>query len=112
MEAQRAETEAETLRSWNSLYTSYQLYRHCDDGAIAEGYDESVARILVDHWETLPRLNQIGSRHLSFRNFVLKHVGGTMDLDDLKKIGMNATDRCPSGLRSLCNDLKKGADAP
>src|SRR5438128_11983717 len=73
-EARRAETEADSLRSWDDLYRSYKLYRECDDAAIAEGYSESVARILVDHWSTLSRLAHLASRDAAFRRCVIKHV--------------------------------------
>ena len=52
-EGRRVMDEADRVRTWNALYKSYRLYRQCDDGAIAEGYSESVARILVDHWKSL-----------------------------------------------------------
>ncbi|SRR6266403_4901305 len=108
--AQRAETEAETLRRWDDLYKSYTLYRQCDDGAIGEGYSESVARILVDHWKTLPRLAHLASKDADFRRFVLKHVDETLNLEDVKRIRANAENRCPIGLRDLCHDLRKQAD--
>jgi hypothetical protein len=73
-DARRAEAQAETLRSWDDLYKSYTFYRQCDDAAIAEGYSESVARILVDHWITLPRLAQLARKDNEFRHFVIKQV--------------------------------------
>jgi hypothetical protein len=110
VEAQRAEAEAETLRSWDDLYKSYGLYRQCDDGAIGEGYSESVARILVDHWITLPQLARLGSKDTGFRRFVLRHIDETLNLDDVKTIRANAKNQCPSGLRHLCDDLGKQAE--
>jgi hypothetical protein len=111
-EAQQAEIEAATFRTWDALYKSYKLHRHCDDGAIAEGYSESVARILVDHWKTLPQLAHLARNDQKFRRFVLRHVDGTLNMDDVKKISANAKTRCPVGLRVLCDDLRKEADAP
>lgn len=108
-EGKLAEADAETLRDWDSLQKSYAQYNNCDDGAIAEGYSESVARILVDHWETLPRLADLGKKNHSFQAFVLKHVDATINSDDIKKIAENAKTRCPSGLGGLCDDLKKQA---
>jgi hypothetical protein len=109
-EAQRAETQASTLRSWDDLYGSYKLYNHCDDGAIAEGYSEAVARILVDHWNTLSRLAEIARKDTDFRRFVLKHIDETLNLEDVKSIRANAEKRCPSGLRDLCRDVRKQAE--
>ena len=65
-ESQRAESEADTLRTWNALYKSFKSYGQCDDGAISEGYSESVARILVDHWNTLPELAHLVRKDAEF----------------------------------------------
>lgn len=108
-EGRLAEAEAVTLRTWDSLYQSYKHYENCDDGAIAEGYSESVARVLVDHWETLPRLAALVKSSPEFRAFVFKHVDSTLNSDNIKQIAKNAKTRCPAGLISLCNDLKKQA---
>ena len=109
-DAQSAETEAESLRSWDDLYKSYKRYRQCDDGAIWEGYSESVARILVDHWATLPRFGQLAHKDEGFRLFVLKHVDQTIDGEDARTIRANAEHACPGRLRDFCDDLMKQAN--
>jgi hypothetical protein len=110
IEAQRAESEAVMLRSWDDLYGSYKRYKHCDDGAIAEGYSEAVARIIVDHWNTLSRLADITRKDTDFRRFVLKHIDETLSFEDIKNIRANADKKCPSGLRDLCRDIRKQAE--
>jgi hypothetical protein len=110
-EAQHAEMEAGTVRSWDALHKLYKSYRHCDDGAIAEGFSESVARILVDHWDTLLRLAEITAKAAPFQRFVLLHVDSTLDTNDLKTISRNAKTKCPSELRTICAELKKKADS-
>ena len=108
-EEQHAEAQAETLRSWDDLYRSYTIFRQCDDGAIWEGYSESVARILVDHWVTLPRLAQLARKDKGFQRFVLKHVDETISGDDARRIEANAEHACPTLLRHLCDDLVQQA---
>jgi hypothetical protein len=103
--------EAVTLRSWDALYKSYKSYRHCDDGAVGEGYSESVARILVDHWGTLSRLAQLGNKDAEFRAFVVRHVDATLNMGDVEKIKTRAQSQCPNALRTLCSDLAKHADS-
>jgi hypothetical protein len=109
-EGRTALDEAVMLRSWDALYRSYTKFRYCDDGAIAEGYSESVARILADHWSTLPRFAKLSGKNAAFRAFVIRHLDATLDTDDLEKIKKNATNRCPSNLRNTCKDLAKQAD--
>jgi hypothetical protein len=111
-EAKRAETEADSFRSWKSLYKAFKLYGQCDDGAIAEGYSESVARTLVDHWQTLPQLGHLERADPQFRRFVIKHVDETLNAADFRAIAMNANNKCPIGLGSLCRDLRNRAESP
>lgn len=101
-EAQHAEDESDTLRSWNSLHSSFILYRQCDDGATGEGYSESVARILVDHWSTLSAFVSLSKKDAGFRQFVLNHIDATLDVDDLEKIRKDAQTRCPPESKDLC----------
>lgn len=110
-QATRAEAEADSLRTWDALYRSYRAYRECDDGAIAEGYSESVARILTDHWSTLPRLARLAKKDDQFWHFVLDHIDASDDPDDLQAIKRHAESRCPAGLRRICRELKRAADS-
>ena len=105
------EHQADNLRSWSALFHSYKLHGRCDDGAAAEGYSESVARILVDHWDTLSRLAELAEQDAGFRRFVYGHIDATLATKDLEKISANAKDSCPRGLRPLCSNLNKEADA-
>jgi hypothetical protein len=107
----RSLTEAVTPRSWDALYRSFSTYRNCDDGAVGEGFSESVARILADHWDTLPRLAAITKKDLAFRRFVMRHIDATLDPKDVEKIGEKANRECPTGLGSICNQILKQADA-
>jgi hypothetical protein len=111
-EAQRADAAVDTLNSWDRLYQWYKTYRGCDNGGPSEGYSEAVARNLVDRWQTLPRLAELMQKDKLFEGFVLKHLNQTLNDDDLKKISSNAESRCPAGLRRLCGDLKRQAEAP
>lgn len=100
-----------TLRTWDALYKSYTSYPSCDDGFIGENYSESVARILVDRWSTLPRLASLARENVDFQRFVLKHVDATLDMNDVKKIRTRAITQCPEGLHGLCKDLRSQADS-
>jgi hypothetical protein len=108
-QSRRAEAEADSLRTWVALHASYKLYQRCDDGAVGEGYSESVARILVDHWSTLPQLARLAKQDPGFRAFVMGHVDATLDMDDVRRIRHNAETRCPAGLKATCDDLAERA---
>jgi hypothetical protein len=104
----QVEKEASELRTWDALYNSYRKYGHCDDVDAAEGYSESKARILVDHWETLPRLAELIRKDKEFERFV--RVEETMDMQDVAKIRENAAHKCPPGLTNICDRLFQRAD--
>jgi hypothetical protein len=110
-EGRRAMDQADSLRTWDALYKSYHSYRNCDDGAIWEGYSESVVRILADHWSTLPRLDRLGRQDAEFRLFVIRHMDATLNTDDVVRVKHMAKTACPMGLNKLCSDLAKQADA-
>jgi hypothetical protein len=110
-QGRRALDQADSLRSWSALYVSYKEFRRCDTGAIAEGYSESVARIFVDHWASLPELDRIANTDAEFRSFVLRHLDATDNTDDIVAAKRNAHTRCPQLSQSLCRDLIKQADA-
>jgi hypothetical protein len=109
-ESRRALDQADTLRSWDALYRSYKTFGNCDDGAVGEGFSESVARILVEHWNTLSRLAQIAKKDGAFREFVIRHVDGTLNMDDVEKIKKDARKQCPTEQQTICMDLAKQAD--
>jgi hypothetical protein len=85
------------------------LYGQCNDGANGEASSASVARILVDHWATLPRLARLADKDPGFRRFVMSGVNATLDMSDMKQIKAKAT-TCPQNLAQLCADLSKQAD--
>ncbi len=41
----------------------------------------------------------------------MRHIDATLDVKDLEKIGEKATRECPTGLRSLCDQILKEANA-
>lgn len=108
-EAYQAESEASTVGSWSTLYTSFKRFGHCDDGAISEGYSDSVARLLTQHWDQIARLDSFAKKDRAFRLFVIRHIDDTVPIDDLKEIERNATTRCPYGLKRLCKSIAEAA---
>ncbi len=77
-EAEAAERAAGTAqRSWAELHAQYAKFARdadCDDGAIAEGWSEAVARLLADRWGELQALAQFVEADPAFLTFVLGHT--------------------------------------
>ena len=108
-DADAAETMVDHLDSWAKISETFAKYGHCDDGSIAEGNSEGVARLLVDHWSLLPQLGTLIEHNQPLKAFVLRHLDATINPADLDKIVALATSSCPSGMDSLCQDLKGAA---
>ncbi len=106
-EATQAEKEADSLKDWDQVYRAYKRFSHCDDGAIAEGYSDSVTKLLADDWKSFNRLLVLTNRNRGFRSFVLKHVDESAPGDSLAKIANNARSECPAGGRNLCLSIAK-----
>jgi hypothetical protein len=108
-QATAADAMVDHLDSWSKVNTMLKQYGHCDDGGIAEGTSEAIARLLVDHWERLPQLGKLIRHNPSLQAFVLRHIDTTLDTDDLTKIGTLSASSCPTGMSALCRDLGAAA---
>jgi hypothetical protein len=108
-DAEAADAAVDGLDSWAKVEWSFKKYGHCDDGSIAEGNSGAVARLLVDHWATLPLLAERVKRDQALKKFILRHIDSTLDTDDLSRIGELASTQCPSGSAPLCRQLSQAA---
>lgn len=106
-EATQAEKEADSLKDWDQVYRAYKRFSHCDDGAIAEGYSDSVTKLLADDWKSFNRLLVLTNRNKGFRSFVLKHIDESVPGDRLATIANNARSECPAGGKHLCLSITK-----
>ena len=108
-EAQSAEAIAALVKSWGELHQYFKRYAHCDDGAIAEGFSESITLLLAEHWGTLRQLKPMVTSDVAFRKFIIWHIDETVPAERLKQIAKNAGNRCPRNLKDLCHDIQVAA---
>lgn len=112
-QSKQAETATENLKNWESVYDFYRKFGRCDVGGVAEGVSDSVAKLLADHWGTIPEFVAMADQDRSFERFVLRHVDATIDQEhDAPKIRENAQSHCSENLRRLCKDLITRAAPP
>lgn len=109
-DAEKADYEASRVQTWDKLYHSYLRYSGCDDGSIAEGYSDSVVRLLAHHWNKLPQALPLFASNAGFYKFVLKHIDPTTANDDLKMIRADAIHSCPTGGNEYCVQIRKAAE--
>lgn len=109
-EAMKIETMASTLHDWNAVYNTYVQYGHCDDGAISEGFSESIARLLAEKWNSFSVLNKLVQRNPKFKVFVVKHIDDTVPNEYLTKILFHTKHECPPNMQILCNAINSAAE--
>jgi hypothetical protein len=108
-QATQADAEIDRMNSWEKVARVFKRYGRCDSGSIAEGNSEAVARLLTDHWATLPTLVKLARANPAFRDFVVRHVDTTLDTQDLDRIRSLTASACPKEAVALCRDLHSAA---
>ncbi len=111
-DAQAAEAIAGTLSSWQSIYSAYERYGRCDDGAIAEGFTDSVVHLLAANWASISEAQRLIAKSPSFRSFVVSHVNASADSDEIAKVSALASTQCPLSTTSFCKDILGAANEP
>lgn len=105
-EAMQAETATDRLKTWNSVYRFYKQFPHCDDGGIAEGISDAVAKLFANRWDSLHTFVKLAYSDNGFENFVIRHLDETIDWGhDAPLINENARLRCPLSAARLCKIL-------
>src|SRR6516162_926836 len=46
-QSNQAEQTIGGLSTWDQVFVSFKYYKQCDDGAVAEGYDDKIVSLLV-----------------------------------------------------------------
>ena len=102
-EPKRAEMATDNLKNWKAVYGFYKRFLRCDDGGVAEGVSDAIAKLLANHWEHFSDFAKLASTDKGFEQFVVRHVDETIDsVHDAPKISENARLHCPSNSVQLC----------
>ncbi|NHZ60776.1 hypothetical protein [Massilia genomosp. 1] len=108
-QANAAEDLVDHLDNWEKIAQARKRFGHCDDGSIAEGMSEAVARVLVDHWDTLPTAAKLMGQDRALKPFVIRHLNTTLNGEDMEKLQALASSSCRPELKRLCADLHTAA---
>jgi hypothetical protein len=108
----RAEQSIDSLTSWRRVFRAYRDFHRCDDGAVAEGFSDRIALLLVDHWNSIDDLAALTRKAPDFERFVLKHVDTLMSPDQSRTLVEHARRQCPSRAKQLCQRLTTKAEHP
>lgn len=104
-DAKIAETAVTKVKTWNDLYTAWKIYKHCDDGAIAEGFCEVITILLSEEWRSLNSIIKIINLNPSFRSFIIDHINEVSTADRVEKIKKNALSNCNQKSKNFCKEI-------
>lgn len=104
-----AEEAADTLADWPAVAAAYDQFRQCDDGAIAEGYTDSVGRLLGRDQPEAHALAKALRTRPGMLRFLLRHVNETLPEDELTVIAEKLPTRCGKGEQKICKALSDAA---
>ncbi len=102
----RAENETDRLKDWDAVYRFFKEFAHCDNGAVSEGLDDSIIRLLGKDWNHIDALARLAARDKGFEKFVLRHIDELASQEELRSIAKNAKSLCPSGEAPLCTRIE------
>lgn len=105
-QAYAAETVTDYLDSWQNVTYFYKEFRRCDDGGVAEGVSDAVAKLLAQQWQLLPELLKDLDTNPGLNGFVLRHLDETDDSNDLDRIDRLAETRCPASASEFCKKIR------
>ena len=106
---EKLESESDNIRDWPTLRTFFHRYSGChvDDAEVTEGVSESVARMLIDHWDALPKASELFKQDAPFEKFALAGINITDLTEDLNRIDKLAAEHCPTDLHNLCQKIRR-----
>jgi hypothetical protein len=108
-DAEAADAAVDSLNSWQTIQVWHRKYASCDDGSIAEGSSDAIAKLLVGKWDTLSTLAVLIARDPALQSFVIRHINSTLDTSDLERIRNLSTSSCPPETKALCSSIHDAA---
>lgn len=101
-DVEAADLAIDNLDSWEAIHKKYVAYAKCDDGSIAEGNSEAMARMLIDKWQDIAKIQSLINHDSGFKNYVVRHIDATLDTDDLHQTITLSPESCLTKNKALC----------
>ena len=112
MEAYAAETVTDYLDSWKNVSRAFRAFGHCDDGGIAEGFDEAISVLWVNHWQKLPDMLKYTKENNDFKTFIYKRIWSeTVPAERWQRILKKAEKECPKSAKEFCAEVIRAGKA-
>lgn len=89
---------------WKALYSDFKNYGNCDDGWIAEAFDEATIQLLIKDYpgffSSSPRKSDKG-----FRQFIIRHINEVASVEELSQVISHAKKECPANESKFCKRI-------
>jgi hypothetical protein len=102
-EAYAAERVTDYLNNWENVYIFFKQFRHCYEASIAEGAEDSIQKLWVNHWAELPEMISLADKDPEFKEFIWQRISDeTFPQDDFVLFVQNAKEKCPTIASEFC----------
>lgn len=109
-EAYAAEMATDNLLAWKDVYKFYTEFRHCYDGAIAEGAEDKVQLLWANHWSTLPEMIALANKDPGFKALMWRIARSeAFPQDTFNIVLQSASARCPRRAVEFCSVIRATA---
>jgi hypothetical protein len=103
-DAANGERAIERANNWNQLFKSWQDYHHCDTGAVADVYTDTLMRLMVE-WKSVDTLAAAMQKDAQFKEWVHARLKSPAAKDDQPAIYSRVMASCPKAMDALCAEL-------
>lgn len=111
-EAYAAETVTDYLDSWKNVSRAFRDFGHCDDGGIAEGFDDAISVLWANQWQNLPEMLRYTKEDSDFKAFIYKRIWSeTVPIERWQKILKKAERECPRTGKEFCAEVIRAGKA-
>jgi hypothetical protein len=108
-EAKQAEQAIDRVSTWPQLQKAFKDFRHCDKGAVAEVYTETIVRLAVE-WKNVDGF-VAEMQNPDFKGFVFAHLRSPAAKPELESVYSRAKASCPAKHETFCAELAEVAKA-
>ncbi len=94
------------VNTWSDLHVAFLKFRQCDDGELADAFEDKIVGLLIHQWQSVHELNRLAQKDPEFEAFVIKHLDEEMSPDEASEIMKFAEKSCPINASELCAKIK------
>ena len=86
------------------MYRFYRQFKHCVDGAIAQGVDDKIQRLWTENCSSLTKMIELTNKDKDFKVFIWDHLTKeSLSKENIKQIVCNARNNCPKTASKFCS---------